>query len=285
MLFLASLLVAIAIGFAGLAVDVRNGYVVRTMLQHAVDDGALSAQRWSAQVRDTPGGGSPDALSGAVAEGMRAVQRELQANGVAGISSAGATLTGGRLTLAARAHVRTFFLPLFGIGSWLPEAQADAVLWAPGMSALPAVSSPGGSAPAGPSQIAPMGSVTGLSAGEGGGVAAPDFGTGAALSPDSAAPPGGASPDQTGDANPCNCDAIAAGDPQAAREALDRVGATPADPGPFQGDLTSAMGFGEMQSDAAGGGGVAGADAAAGASGADSAAGTDGAGGAADGAW
>jgi len=247
MLPLASILAAMAIGFAGLVVDVRNGYVVRAVLQHAVDDGALSAQRWSAQASDTPGAGSADAIAGAVAEAMRVVEQELQSAGVAGISGTAAMVTGGRLTLISRAHVRTFFLPVFGIGSWLPQARADVSLWAPGKSTL-SISGPVAST----NQVGLWRFASGLPAGEGGGAAMAQ-GSPASASPDAPAPPDATSPDQAVAAGPCNCDAIVAGDPLTARDALDRMGVTPADPGPFQGDLTSAMGLGAMQAGADGG--------------------------------
>lgn len=285
MLPLASVLVAVAIGFAGLVVDVRNGYVVRAMLQRAVDDAALSAQRWSAQAGDTPAGGAANAIAGAVAEAMRVVDQELRSENVAGISVTSATLTGGHLTLRSRARVRTFFLPLFGIGFWLPDVRADIALWAPatpasGTSGQGAGSSgggstvvemlgstgsvpappPGGFEPMGPSQIGLWRVGAGLPAGDGSGMAAAAISpAGVAASPDTSASMAAAPPDGVSSAEPCNCDAIAAGDPVTAREALDRMGVTPGNPGPFEGDLTSAMGFGEMQSGADGGGGADGA--------------------------
>ena len=128
MLPFVSLLVVVLIGCAGLVVDVRNGYVVHGMLQRAADDGAISALRWFTQVDDTQGGPGADVAGGAVAEAMRVVQQELASQGVAGISAASATLTGGRLTLTARANVPTFFLGLFGVGRWVESAHAEVTI-------------------------------------------------------------------------------------------------------------------------------------------------------------
>ncbi len=90
LLLLAALMLVI-FGFAGLAVDVRNGYVVRSMLQHAVDDGALSALRWSAQVFDSLG--AQDVFVGqAVQESLSVAQQELQSQGLSGISSVKASV-------------------------------------------------------------------------------------------------------------------------------------------------------------------------------------------------
>src|SRR5579884_2068779 len=127
-LLLVALLMGALLGCAGLAVDVRNGYVVRAMLQHAVDDGP---------------GASPAAIaSGAAVEAMQVVRRDLAAQGIEAISSPSVTLGAGRLLVAARARVPTFFLGLFGIPFWVPRAQAEAPLW--DIPAGPSVGGAGG---------------------------------------------------------------------------------------------------------------------------------------------
>ncbi len=310
MLPLLSALLIILIGCAGLAVDVRNGYVVRAALQHAVDDGAVSAQRWSAQATDAPGAGVSNVVSGAVAEGLRIVWHELRSRGIGGISVATAILAGGHLTLAAQARVPTFFLTPFGLRFWVPQARADVVLQSgaaagsiqgagtgpSGQSArlqvtlLPPGFAGAGLAGAGPTAagfeqfggagfaasgpgsmlgpgfvlvpgsfaVAPGGgSVITHSLPENGAVPEP---AGISSPGGPSGPPGPASPDDIGVPGACNCDGIVAGDPQTARDILQRMGVTPADPGPFSGDLTSEIGLREMQSSGSGGAGGLGGD-------------------------
>jgi Flp pilus assembly protein TadG len=125
-------------GFAALAVDVANGYVVRGMLQHAVDDGVRTAQRWSAQVDDP--GTTPAAVQGqAVAAAIATAQRDLRAQGLGGTAAVNGTLTGSAFRLDARVPVPTWFLRVFGIASWSAAASSQAVLWTPA-SAAPLVS-------------------------------------------------------------------------------------------------------------------------------------------------
>lgn len=238
---LTALLMLLLAGCAGLAVDVQNAYAVRGMLQHAVDDGALSARRWSAQVDDTPGGRAAGVAAEAVAEALRVVRQDLQSQGLADASGVDAVLAPGGLVLVARARVRTFFVTLFGIPYWLPEARAEAALWTP-RAGSPPPTGPEGGAPVPPAG----GTIAGASQGEGGnGGPVP---AGPAPGPPDSPPSSDVTALGPGDAGgPCNCDGIAAGDPQTARDALERMGATPTSPGPFEGDLTSAMGFGAMQ--------------------------------------
>ena len=115
-------------GFAALAVDVANGYVVRGMLQHAVDDGARTAQRWSTQV-DDPGANPAAVQAQAAAEAIATAQRDLQAQGLGGTAIVNGALTGSTLRLEARAPVGTWFLRVFGLRSWSPAASSEAVLW------------------------------------------------------------------------------------------------------------------------------------------------------------
>jgi len=218
---LTALLLPVVLGFAGAAVDVGNAYTVRSMLQHAVDDGALSAERWSTAVADGSGASAPAVLQAAVSEALVVAHDELASVGLAA-STVTATPSGAGLALSAEARVPTFFLGVFGIPLWTVVARADAPWW-----------------------TAPV-----IASGTSGGTAGGDNGP-ADL---------GASPDSTGDApdpasgemvesvGPCNCDSIAAGDPASAAAALESMGATPTNPGPFAGDLTAAMGFGAMQS-------------------------------------
>lgn len=318
MLPLLSTLLIVLIGCAGLAVDVRNGYVVRAALQHAVDDGAVSAQRWSAQATDTPDARVSDVVSGAVAEGLRIAWQGLRSRGVGGISIATATLAGGHLTLSAQARVPTFFLSPFGLRFWVPRVRADVEVQASGAAAgsiqgagtglsgetarvqvtlLPPGFEVAGLAGVGPTaagfeQIGgagPLATGPGSMPGPGlvlvpgsfavapggGGVIAHSLPeTGAVPEPTGISSPGGppgppspASPDDVGIAGACNCDGIVAGDPQTARDILQRMGVTPADPGPFSGDLTSEIGLSEMQSSGSGGAGGLGGDGVSGADG------------------
>jgi Flp pilus assembly protein TadG len=253
-LLLAALMMMVILGSAGLTIDVRNGYVVRAMLQHAVDDGARSALRWSVQGEDTPGGVVAIAPE-AVAEALRVAGTDLASAGIAAMSSATATLTGGHLVVAAHSRVPTFFLGLFGIPAWYPEARAGAVLPIPMTLSSSAAGGVNGTVAAGPGLQfpgpAPFLPVTGPPGGDHGlwnGSASAGPSPGSATTPSAGAPLGQAQP-----AGPCSCDAIAAGDPQSARDALERMGITPGAPGPFEGDLTSGMGFGAMQSASPGG--------------------------------
>ena len=138
------------LGFAALAVDVANGYVARAILQHAVDDGALTAQRWSAQVDDP--GADPNAVQNqAVAAALETARRDIAAQGMAGATAVEAAVAGSHLRIAARASIRTWFLRSFGVATLAPAAAADTVLWtAP--SAGPSAGGAGehpGEAPAG----------------------------------------------------------------------------------------------------------------------------------------
>jgi hypothetical protein len=237
---LLALVMVVLLGCAGLAVDVRNGYVVRAMLQHAVDDGAISAQRWSVQVQDTPGAGSEGIIQGAEAEALQVVEQELRSQGVLTISNATASVAGNSIVLAAQARVPTFFAALFGLRYWAPHVEADAPLWTP---AAASVSPPDQSAAPGVQPVFSSANGDGNSPGE------PSSGQGSTSpgpsdSPAASGPPG---PDRGDTLGPCNCDGIAAGTPEAAAEALGRMGATPGSPGPFAGDLTSEMGLGAMQ--------------------------------------
>jgi len=217
---LAALLLPVVLGFAGAAVDVGNAYAVRSMLQHAVDDGVLSAERWSAEIDDRSGASAAGVLQAAVSEALLVAQHELASEGLAA-STVTATPSGAGLALAAQARVPTFFVDLFGIPAWTVGARADAPWWTAPASAsgTSAGTSGGDNGPAGfgaaPASAGP----------------APDPGPAAAVEP----------------AGPCNCDSIVAGDPAAAAAALESMGATPTNPGPFAGDFTSEMGFGAMQ--------------------------------------
>ena len=142
---------AVLLGFAALAVDVANAYVVRGILEHAVDDGARTAQRWSAQV-DDPGMDSGAVQAQAVSAAIATAQRDLRAHGLAGAAVVGTAVAGSRLRIAARARVRTWFLRVLGIASWLPSASADVALWtaAPPVTASPLAPPPSVPAPAFP---------------------------------------------------------------------------------------------------------------------------------------
>lgn len=154
---MAGLGVALAalLGFAGLAVDVANGYVVREILQHAVDDGALTAQRWSTQV-DDPGVNPSIALTQAVASALDTARRDIQAHGLSGGAVLDAAVAGSRLRITARASVRTWFLRPFGITTLAPSASSDVALWMP--AATPG--GPPGTAPVFPSAAGPAPAAT-----------------------------------------------------------------------------------------------------------------------------
>ncbi len=128
----------VLLGFAALAVDVANAYVVRGILQHAVDDAARTAQRWSAQV-DDPGADSGAVQAQAVSAALATARRDLRAHGLAGAAVVGTAVAGSRLRIAARARVRTWFLRVLGISSWLPSASSDVALWT---AAAPLTASP-----------------------------------------------------------------------------------------------------------------------------------------------
>ncbi len=247
--FLAVLL-PVLLGFAGAAVDVRNGYVVRSMLQHAVDDGAVSAQRWSAQAEDTAGDPS-GVLAASAAEALAVARQELASEGMAGAANVTATLSGAEIAVTAQSRVPTFFLRVLGIDAWTVAAAADAPLWggrvAPSPGALVTGLSAVSSAPSVPGASLPGALPTGFP-GEGNNGGSDTTPSPAASSPGAAAP----ASDEAATADTpaaCNCDAIAAGDAATAAAALDRMGVTPADPGPYAGDLTSELGLGAMQSD------------------------------------
>ncbi len=170
---------AILLGFTALAVDIANGYVARSILQHAVDDGAVTAQRWSAQVDDP--GADPGAVEAqAVAAALDSARRDIAAQGLAGVTAVEAAVAGPRLRIAARASIRTWFLRPFGITTLAPSASSDTALWtalpggapvvpaAPGPA--PAVAlpeAPGGSGAAGQSgDVAGTGDLSGSAGGE-----------------------------------------------------------------------------------------------------------------------
>ncbi|HYM69857.1 MAG TPA: pilus assembly protein TadG-related protein [bacterium] len=256
MLLLAAMLLPMLLGFTGAAVDVRNGYVVRSMLQHSLDDGVLSAQRWSAQADDAPGasgGIGPDAI----AEALAVAHQELASEGLSRATVTTATPSDGQLTMTAEAQVPTFFLGVLGIRSWTVVARADIVLWG-GQAGAPTAGAPvgsavGGSAPAsftasgaggtGSAGVLPAAWPAGDGDGGNGLVAESNL---AQPSTQSSASAGTSGTVDTPVA--CNCDSIAAGDAVSAAAALDRMGVTPANPGPYAGDLTAGLGLGEMQS-------------------------------------
>lgn len=124
------------LGFAALAVDVANGYVARAILQHAVDDGAITAQRWSAQV-DDPGADPSAVQNRAVAAGLETARRDIEAQGLAGATAVEAAVAGSHLRIVARASIRTWFLRPFGAATLAPSASADTVLWMAASSAAP----------------------------------------------------------------------------------------------------------------------------------------------------
>ncbi|HEV2282797.1 MAG TPA: hypothetical protein VGX75_10485 [bacterium] len=150
------------LGFTALAVDVANGYVARGILQHAVDDAALTARRWSAQV-DDPGVDPGAVRSQAVAAAIAVARRDVQAHGLGDVTALDATVAGSRLRIAARASIRTWFLQALGIATWLPSASSDVTLWTPAAPAghagpAPSVTlpeSPGGAGGAQQGEAAP----------------------------------------------------------------------------------------------------------------------------------
>lgn len=118
-----ALLFAGILGAAGLAVDVGHGYLVRAILNHAVDDGVRSGVRWSAQAQDTSGDGGA-IIAAAVAAAQSVARADLAAQGL-GRARATATLSGGHLTVSAEASAPTFFLSVFGLTHWTVRASAD----------------------------------------------------------------------------------------------------------------------------------------------------------------
>jgi hypothetical protein len=139
---LAALLVVL-LGFTGLAVDVANGYAAREMLQHAVDDAARTAQRWSSQV-DDPGVDPAAVQTQAVAAAVAIARRDVQAEGLAAATVVTTALAGSHLRIAAQASVSTWFLRALGISLWRPAASSDVILWTPASSpALPTPSASG----------------------------------------------------------------------------------------------------------------------------------------------
>jgi Flp pilus assembly protein TadG len=196
---------AALLGFTALAVDVANAYVVREILQNAVDDGARTAQRWSAQV-DDPGVDPAAVQAQAVAAAVGAAQRDIQAHGLARVTVVDTALAGSRLRIAARASVPTWFLRALGITRWRPAASSEIALWTAASSA--AASSPGAPAPAvttptfpsasGPIPVLTLPELPEGEAGSGGGVQqsdaapGPDAGDGSPGTPgDSTGPAGG----------------------------------------------------------------------------------------------
>jgi hypothetical protein len=254
-LLLFAVLLPAVIGFAGLAVDVRNGYAVHTVLQHAVDDGALTALRWGDQVDSGVPGPSPKVI----AEALRVVRDDLEAQGIPSFN-VDTTLTEGAFTVRATSRVPTYFLPLFGLRSWTIQAHAAAPWGRPSGAQTPLVllveapsGNPGTVGGQGASSYSVPGGDNALGGGGEGGRSSGlvDERSPATREADTTATVDQAPP------GPCNCDGIVAGDPQTAREALDRMGVTPADPGPFQGDFTAEMGLQDMSApgnDSQGGG-------------------------------
>jgi putative Flp pilus-assembly TadE/G-like protein len=154
---LGAILVAL-LGFTALAVDVANGYVVRGILQHAVDDAALTAQRWSAQV-DDPGVDPAAVQAQAMSAALDTARRDIQAQGLASVTVVDAAVAGSRLRIAARASIRTWFLGALGIASWLPSASSDVALWtaaAPGTPSSGAVAPSASPAPTFPPVAGPV---------------------------------------------------------------------------------------------------------------------------------
>jgi len=258
-LLLVAVLLPALLGFAGAAVDVRDGYVVRSMLQHSVDDGVLSAQRWSAQANDLSGEAPGAIAQDAVAEALRVARQELAAEGL-GAATVLATPSGASLAMTAEVRVPTFFLAFFGLSHWNVAAQADAALWAgqvngpqtagapqSGLPQLPPA--PGAaSGPAAPGAWG-LGVFGAPGAAAGGDSGSNGFAASSGPSEPSGAPQGASSsPDAVDAVGPCNCDSIVAADPAAAAAALEGMGVTPSNPGPYAGDFTAGMGFGEMQS-------------------------------------
>ncbi|HLJ61577.1 MAG TPA: pilus assembly protein TadG-related protein [bacterium] len=251
-LLLVATLLPVLLSFTGAAVDVRNGYVVRSMLQHSLDDGVLSAQRWSAQTDDTSGAAPGGIEQGAIAEALVVARQELASEGLSRATVTTAMPSGGRLTMTAETPVPTFFLGALGIRSWTVVARADIALWS-GRTIAPTAGAPIGSEVNGPAPAF----FTGWGAGSAGALpparsAGGDRGT----APGTASTPAGPSTQSDASAGigavdapaACNCDAIVAGDAASAAAALDRMGVTPADPGPYAGDFTAGLGLGEMQS-------------------------------------
>lgn len=182
------------LGCAGLAVDVANGYVVRGILQNAVDDAARTAQRWSTQV-DDPGANPETVQVQAVAAALATARRDVRAHGLAAATVVDGVLAGSRLRITARAAVNTWFLRALGVTSWTPAAAAEVVLWtAARRSALPAGAPPG--APLAPPVVPPSSAlppgVVPHEAGSGGADRGPAPGNDAAGPPgnDTAGPPG-----------------------------------------------------------------------------------------------
>lgn len=142
-------------GFAALGVDVANGYAVKNMLQYAVDDGARTAQRWSAQIAD-PGVNPAAVQAQAAAEAMSTAQRDLAAEGLAGTTVVDEVCSGSQLRITARAKVGTWFLRVLGIPSWNPAASAGTALWTPALTvpAGPSEGAVGGAGPADASETA-----------------------------------------------------------------------------------------------------------------------------------
>lgn len=174
---------AALLGFTALAVDVANGYVVRGILQHAVDDAALTARRWSAQV-DDPGVDPGAVRAQAVAAAIAVARRDVRAHGLGDVTAVDATVAGSRLRIAARASIRTWFLQALGIATWLPSASSDVVLWTPAAPAGHAGSAPGVTLPESP------GGAGGAQQGDAAPGPAPSDGSSGAT-PDSPAPSGG----------------------------------------------------------------------------------------------
>jgi hypothetical protein len=149
MLAMLGALLAVLLGFAGLAVDAANGYTARQILQHAVDDAGRTAQRWSAQVND-PGVDAAAVQTQAVAAGVATARRDLQAAGLAAVTVIDTSLVGTHLRIAAQASVPTWFLRALGILLWRPAAASDVVLWAAAMPAPGPGEGPAGTEAQGP---------------------------------------------------------------------------------------------------------------------------------------
>lgn len=136
-LALVALLFTGLLGAAGLAVDVGHGYLVRAILQHAVDDGVRSGVRWSAQAQDTAGDGGA-IITGAVAAAQSVTRADLAAQGL-GRAQVTAGLSNGHLTVSAEASAPTFFLPVLGLTHWTVRASADGWFIPAAGTSVPAV--------------------------------------------------------------------------------------------------------------------------------------------------
>jgi hypothetical protein len=200
----AGAMLAVLLGCTGLAVDVAHGYVVRGMLQHAVDDGARTAQRWSTQV-DDPGVDPAAVQRQAVAAALDTVRRDLTAEGLAGATVIDTRMAGPQLNIAARASIPTWFISVIGVTSWTPSASSTVALWMPEPIA-PAAPPPGAGMPA-PAFPPTAGTPPSLTLSEGapgaggtqtGAGPEPDISNGSSGAPGGTAEPPGGAPEPSG---------------------------------------------------------------------------------------